>query len=148
MRLPKLVLLAAALGAAACASQPAALVRPHPRPVPHEIRALWVVRGTLRHPDSVKAMVRRAHAAGFNTLIVQVRGTGDAYYDSRWEPRSEALAQQKRSFDPLALVIKEAHARDMTVHAWLNTVYLTSMDRPATDPMHFYNQRPDLLAVP
>ncbi len=139
--------LLASLATGACASRPAPLVRPHPRPAPAEIRALWVVRNTLNHPDSVKAMVQRAHDAGFNTLIVQVRGLGDAFYDSRWEPRSTAVAARK-GYDPLALAIKEAHARGMTVHAWLNTVVLTNMDRPATDPAHFYNQRPDLLAVP
>src|SRR5512146_2242289 len=135
------------LTAAACASQPAPLARPHPRPAPAEVRALWVVRNTLWHPDSVKAMVRRAHDAGFNTLIVQVRGGGDAWYDSRWAPRPDTLRARK-GYDPLALAIREAHKRGMTVHAWLNTVYLASMDRPPTDPAHFYNQHPEVLAVP
>ncbi len=144
--LRKLTLLAA-LAPAACASHPPALVRPHPRPNPQEVRALWVVRYTLNHPDSARAMVRRAQAAGFNTLIVQVRGGGDAFYDSRWEPKFAPVAERK-GYDPLALVIKEAHKRGLAVHAWLNTVFLTSMDRPATDPAHIYNQRPDLLAVP
>ncbi|HEX9105895.1 MAG TPA: family 10 glycosylhydrolase [Longimicrobiales bacterium] len=111
------------------------------------MRALWVVRNTLAHPDSARAMVRRAQAAGFNTLIVQVRGGGDASYDSRWEPKPPAIAQRK-GYDPLALVIGEAHKRGMTVHAWLNTIYLTGMDRPNGDAMHFYNQHPDALAVP
>ena len=135
------------LTAAACASQPAPLARPHPRPAPAEVRALWVVRNTLWHPDSVKAMVRRAHDAGFNTLIVQVRGGGDAWYDSRWEPRPDTLRARK-GYDPLALAIREAHKRGMTVHAWLNTVYLARMDNPPADPAHFYNQHPEALAVP
>ncbi len=132
--------------AAACAPQKPA--RPTPRiPAPAEVRALWVVRNTLNHPDSVKAMVERAHASGFNTLIVQVRGRGDAFYDARWEPRAESLRGGK-DFDPLALTIKEAHKRGITVHAWLNTAYLAGMDRPPTDPQHMYNARPDLMAVP
>ncbi len=144
MRFGALVLTASL---AACASHPAALVRPHPRPAPAEVRALWVVRYTLSKPDSVKAMVRRAHDAGFNTLIVQVRGAGDAWYDSRWEPRPDTLRARPR-FDPLALAIREAHKRGMAVHAWLNTVYLASMDRPPADSGHFYNLHPEVLAVP
>ncbi len=147
MRCAHALVCALSLATAACAGRPAALVRPHPRPAPAEVRALWVVRRTLAHPDSVRAMVPRAHDAGFNTLIVQVRGGGDAWYDSRWEPRPDTL-RARPHFDPLALTIKEAHKRGMAVHAWLNTVYLASMDHPPTDPGHFYNQHPEVLAVP
>ncbi|MCK5650431.1 MAG: hypothetical protein KAJ42_03595, partial [Gemmatimonadetes bacterium] len=35
-----------------------------------EVRAVWVVRTTLTHPDSVRVMVRRVDEAGFNTIIV------------------------------------------------------------------------------
>ncbi|MDP9176051.1 MAG: family 10 glycosylhydrolase [Gemmatimonadota bacterium] len=130
----------------ACA--PRAPEGPTPRiAAPAEVRALWVVRNTLDHPDSVKAMVARAHANGFNTLIVQVRGRGDAFYNARWEPRAPSIVKD-RKFDPLALTIKEAHSRGITVHAWLNTHLLANMDTPPTDPRHIYNTRPDLLAVP
>ena len=43
-----------------------------------EVRALWVVRTTLTSPDKIHKMLESASAAGFNTLIVQVRGRGDA----------------------------------------------------------------------
>jgi uncharacterized lipoprotein YddW (UPF0748 family) len=115
--------------------------------MPAEVRALWVVRTTLDHPDSVKAMVTRAHQNGFNTLIVQVRGRGDAFYNARWEPRAPSIVKD-RKFDPLALTIKEAHRRGIAVHAWLNTHLLANMDTPPTDSRHIYNVRPDLLAVP
>jgi uncharacterized lipoprotein YddW (UPF0748 family) len=83
-----------------------------------EVRALWVVRTTLTSPAAVRTMVGDAWQGGFNTLLVQVRGRGDAYYLSSLEPRAAALADQPRDFDPLALVLEEAHARGMTVHAW------------------------------
>ena len=130
----------------ACAPQQ--IRAPSPRiAAPAEVRALWVVRTTLDHPDSVKAMVTRAHANGFNTLIVQVRGRGDAFYNARWEPRAPSIIKDSR-FDPLALTIKEAHRRGIAVHAWLNTHLLANMDTPPSDPHHIYNLRPDLLAVP
>ena len=57
--------------------------------------------------------MRSAAASGFNTLLVQVRGRGDAYYASRVEPRAEPLASQPSSFDPLATVIALARADEI-----------------------------------
>ncbi len=123
-------------------------VRQAPLPLPDEVHALWVVRTTLVHPDSIRAMVDRAATAGFNTLIVQVRGRGDAYYRSRWEPRPEAVLHQGTDFDPLALVIREAHGRGLGVHAWVNAHLLGGTGSLPSDPLHLIRSRPDLLAVP
>jgi len=106
-----------------------------------------VVRTTLSTPDGVRAMVAEAEAGGFNTLLVQVRGRGDAYYASRWEPPAEGLSDQP-SFDPLALVIREAHQRGMAVHAWVNTYLVWSGPTLPRSPRHMVNAHPDWLAVP
>lgn len=127
---------------------PTASPTPRPTPPPGEVRALWVVRTTLTTPDKIKAMVESAHSNGFNTLIVQVRGRGDAYYRSRWEPRSAALKDQPQSFDPLETTIKEARRRGLKVHAWLNTSLLANLDELPTEPSHVFNARPEWLAVP
>src|SRR6266568_7164699 len=113
-----------------------------------EIRALWVVRNTLTTPEKIHKMIESAAAAGFNTLIVQVRGRGDAYYQSRWEPRAIELKDQPADFDPFALTISEAHQRGMKVHAWLNTSLLANLDALPDDPKHVYNAHPEWLAVP
>ncbi|TVR54053.1 MAG: hypothetical protein EA421_09570 [Gemmatimonadales bacterium] len=113
-----------------------------------EVRALWVVRTALLHPDSARAAVHRAHLAGFNTLLVQVRGRGDAYYQSRWEPRAETLSRQPLDYDPLAVVLEEAHGLGLQVHAWVNTHVVASSLIPPTDPGHLALSRPELLAVP
>src|SRR5258706_196375 len=42
-----------------------------------EVRALWVVRTTLASPAAVETMVKTAQTAGFNTLLIQVRGRAD-----------------------------------------------------------------------
>src|ERR1044072_4655950 len=93
-----------------------------------EVRALWVVRTTLTSPDKIHQLVNAAADNGFNTLIVQVRGRGDAYYNSRVEPRAAELKDQPASFDPLALTITEAHRRGLKVHAWINTNLLANLD--------------------
>jgi len=120
---------------------------PFPEVTP-EVRALWVVRTTLTSPEKIQRMVERAAQSGFNTLIVQVRGRGDAYYNSRWEPRAVELKDQPASFDPLATTITEAHRRGLKVHAWLNTSLLANLDALPADPKHVYNKHPEWLAVP
>ena len=47
---------------------------------PDEIRAMWVLRTSLTTPDRIATLVQAARDHGFNTLFVQVRGRGDAYY--------------------------------------------------------------------
>ena len=128
---------------AACAGTP----RPVIPPGPAEVRAVWVVRHTLTEPESVRAMVRRVAEAGFNTVIVQVRGRGDAYYRSRWEPPPPPLAGRS-GYDALAGTIREAHRRGLRVHAWINTHLVANADTLAQDSSHLVYRRPDLLAVP
>ncbi len=70
-----------------------------------EIRALWVLRGSLTRPDRIDRLVTAAARSGFNTLLLQVRGRGDAYYDSAIEPRGTGVAG---TFDPLAYAIAAA----------------------------------------
>jgi uncharacterized lipoprotein YddW (UPF0748 family) len=85
---------------------------------------------------------------GFNTLIVQVRGRGDAYYRSRREPRAIELKDQPPDFDPLAFTLSEAKQSGLNVHAWINTSLLANLDELPTDPKHVYNRHPEWLAVP
>jgi uncharacterized lipoprotein YddW (UPF0748 family) len=113
-----------------------------------EVRALWVVRTTLTSPEKIHQLVQSAADNGFNTLIVQIRGRGDAYYKSRVEPRAAELKDQPLTFDPLALAIEEAHKRRLKVHGWLNTSLLANLDALPSDPAHVYNKHPEWLAVP
>jgi uncharacterized lipoprotein YddW (UPF0748 family) len=113
-----------------------------------EVRALWVVRTTLTSPEKILSMVKAAKENGFNTLIVQVRGRGDAYYQSRWEPRAVELKEQPTTFDPLAVTIAAAKQEGLKVHAWINTSLLANLDALPADPNHVYNKHPEWLAVP
>jgi len=113
-----------------------------------EVRALWVVRTSLTSVPKIQAMVKAAAENGFNTLIVQVRGRGDAFYRSRREPRAAELKDQPPEFDPLAVTLAEAKPQGLKVHAWLNTSLLANLDALPTDPKHVYNRHPEWLAVP
>lgn len=112
-----------------------------------EVRALWVVRTTLTSKEKIRALVEDAKRSGFNNLIVQVRGRGDAYYESRHEPRPPLLARQPPSFDPLALMLERAHRAGLKVHAWVN-VNLISDAEPAAARTHIAYLHPEWLMVP
>ena len=64
---------------------------------------------------------------GFNTVYVQVRAFGDAYYDSDLYPSGEqfngTIGTEKR-FDALQVMIDCAHERGMSLHAWVNPMRL------------------------
>ena len=138
-----------------CATEPPAVrpaapavAEPPPRPRQFdEVRALWVVRTSLDSPAAVQELVQQAAASGFNTLIVQVRGRGDALYRSLLEPRPEFLSDRPQ-FDPLQTVIEEAHARGLAVHAWVNAHLVWGPEDPPADPSHLVNAHPEWLAVP
>lgn len=58
-----------------------------------------------------------------NTIFFQVKGMGDAFYDSPFEPWSQNITGsrgQDPGYDVLEFLISEAHARHMQFHAWLN----------------------------
>lgn len=111
-----------------------------------EVRALWVVRTTLTTPAAIAAMVQAAKAGGFNTLLVQVRGRGDAYFLSGIEPRPAALASQP-SFDPLAITIARAHEAGLQVHAWINVNLVAGLELPSARE-HVVFRHPEWLMVP
>ena len=112
-----------------------------------EVRALWVTRTTLSSPDKIEQMVRAAQTGGFNTLIVQVRGRGDAYYESALDPRpTELLARP--GFDPLADLLARAKPAGLSVHAWINANLVSSAaDLPASR-QHLIYRHPEWLMVP
>lgn len=95
-----------------------------------EVRGVWVVRTALTSPAEVDQVVDRAGDAGFNTLLVQVRGRGDAFYNSQILPRSVLLNGEAREFDPLGRLLGRAHARGMTVHAWINVLLSANFGQP------------------
>ena len=112
-----------------------------------EVRALWVVRTTLTSPAAIATMVNAAKSGGFNTLLVQVRGRGDAYFQKGLEPRPTSLAAQP-AFDPLATTIARAHEAGLQVHAWINVNLIAgATDLPAARD-HVVYRHPEWLMVP
>jgi uncharacterized lipoprotein YddW (UPF0748 family) len=113
-----------------------------------ETRALWVLRTSLGSPDSIATLVRTAREHGFNTLLVQVRGRGDAYFNGGIEPRAAELQRRPASFDPLATVLASAHAAGLRVHAWVNVNLISSAADLPIAPSHIVHRHPEWLMVP
>jgi uncharacterized lipoprotein YddW (UPF0748 family) len=109
---------------------------------------LWVTRSTLTSAVAITRMVQAAHANGFNTLLVQVRGRGDAYYASRLEPRAQALGGQPSTFDPLRQTIDEARRVGLRVHAWICIGLVSSAVDLPRSRAHVVYRHPDWLMVP
>lgn len=113
-----------------------------------EIRALWVLRTSLATPAGIEALVRSARANGFNTLLVQVRARGDAFFAGGLEPRGAELQRQAPTFDPLASVLAAAHAAGLQVHAWVNVNLVASAAELPIAREHLVHRHPEWLMVP
>ncbi len=116
---------------------------PHHSP---EMRGLWVVRTSILSPEAIAKVVSAATSHHFNALFVQVRGRGDAFYQSALEPRAEELQNAPAGFDPLAEAVRQGHAAGLQVHAWLNTCYVWGAGRRPVAASHVVNSHPDWLA--
>ncbi|MDT8339916.1 MAG: family 10 glycosylhydrolase [Longimicrobiales bacterium] len=113
-----------------------------------EVRGVWVVRTTLTDPQAIRRMVQETQEAGLNTLLVQVRGRADAFYRSALEPPAAQLIGAAPGFDPLALVLEEAAARGLAVHAWVVAQLVWGLAPLPEAPDHLANAHPEWLAVP
>jgi len=99
-----------------------------------EMRAVWVasVFG-LDWPQGVYNVAAQKQqyinyldkfkAMNINAIYFQVKGMGDAFYNSSYEPWSSAITGVRGAdpgYDVLKFMIDEAHARDIEFHAWMN----------------------------
>src|SRR5439155_6925205 len=79
----------------------------------------------IKSAAQIEKLVTDAKRANVNTLIVQVRKRGDAYFNKSIEPRASDI-QGPIDFDPLDYLLRLAHSSTprIEVHAWVN-VYFT-----------------------
>lgn len=64
---------------------------------------------------------------GMNTVIVQVRPNGDSMYPSEYYTMSKYVVGsygRSATYDPFAIIIELAHARSLSVQAWINPLRL------------------------
>ena len=96
------------------------------------VKALWVVRDYMVSPEKIDDIIKFAEENYYNHLFVQIRGRGDAYYNSKLVPRSHLLKDS--DFDPLDYIIWKARGTQIRIHAWFNVYYLwSSPQKPPQD---------------
>jgi uncharacterized lipoprotein YddW (UPF0748 family) len=136
---------------------------PAPPEVAREFRAIWVATvdnidwpsrrdlPTAEQQRELIAILDRAKALHMNALVFQVRPAADAMYPSTLEPWSVYLtgAQGRApspAWDPLAFVVREAHARGLELHAWFNPYRARHpSDKSPLDPTHLAVTRPAVV---
>jgi len=107
------------------------------------IRAIWVTRWDYKSPTDIARVMDNCKAAGFNTVLFQVRGNGTVFYRSKIEPWADELGGRDPGFDPLAVATREAHRRGLSLHAWINVVPGWRGDKPPTNPRQLYLAHPE-----
>ncbi len=108
-----------------------------------EVKGLWVVRESMTSKAEIDAALLFARDSGFNHVFIQVRGRGDAYYQSMLVPRATYIRDRK--LDPLGYAIERGHGLGLNIHAWVTTYLLWSARRPPNSPTHVYNLHPEWL---
>ncbi|MFQ6673796.1 MAG: glycoside hydrolase family 10 protein [Fidelibacterota bacterium] len=104
-------------------------------------RALWVVRGSMTSPAEIDRSLRFAKENGFNHLFVQVRGRGDAFYNSQVVPKARPIRES--NFDPLDYAVRKGHELGLSIHAWLNVYLIWSSEWLPEIDTHILNRYPE-----
>lgn len=134
-----------------------------PPPVMREFRAAWVATvanidwpskpglSTEEQQKEILSTLDTAKRMNLNAIVLQVRTTGDAFYDSNLEPWSYYLTGQQGKapepfYDPLKFWIDESHRRGLELHAWLNPYRTRIAGSPVVEsPTHLAKTHPELV---
>ena len=123
---------------AAADSTPEPSADPNPALPAGEWRAVWVsylewAAMDFSTEDAFRARVVQlldnCTGLGLNTVLAQVRPFGDALYRSSlfpWSHLCTGVQGQDPGFDPLDVLLQEAHTRGISVEAWVNPYRLRS----------------------
>lgn len=109
---------------------------------PQPYRAVWLSYLEWQTVDfssqdsftqDISSMLDNCAALGATVVIAHVRPFGDALYPSRLFPFSHlctGVQGKSPGFDPLAVLVREAHARGLEAEAWINPYRLQSSGMP------------------
>ncbi|MDD6034975.1 MAG: family 10 glycosylhydrolase [Lachnospiraceae bacterium] len=109
-----------------------------------EFRAVWIAYLEFKSTGYTKeefqthieTMFNEVCAMNMNAVVVHVRPFGDAMYRSDYFPWSRYVSGvqgKDPGFDPLEIMVEEAHARGLEFHAWINPYRITSSSTNVLD---------------
>ncbi len=128
-----------------------------PPEIPREFRGTWVASvynlnwpskaglSAAQQKAELRAILDRAVSLHLNAILLQVRPSCDALYDSKIEPWSAFLTGkmgQSPGYDPLEWAIGEAHSRGLELHAWINPFRALPSANAAAAPTHVTRAHP------
>ena len=104
-----------------------------------EMRAAWIATvsnidmkagmSKTKYTQWVQSTLDKLKANNFNTVIFQVKPLNDALYPSKLAPWSSYITGKTQGtnpgFDPLQIMLDEAHKRGLELHAWVNPYRVT-----------------------
>ncbi len=123
-----------------------------------EMRGVWIASiSNLDWPSSNKLTVKEQKEEvvsildfyekhHFNCVFLQVRPSADVLFRSKLEPWSKSLSGKqgvKPKYDPLKFWIKEAHKRNLELHAWINPYRVANSDKELLSKKHPAIKNPD-----
>jgi len=101
--------------------------------------ALWIVRHNISTPEKIDELLNTIKDSDIKNLFVQVRGRGDAYYDSKYEPRAFDVAED---FDPLKYLLEKTSKSDIKIHAWVNVSFVLNAEDYPPNEKHILAKHP------
>lgn len=146
---------------AAADSTPEPPADPDPALPAGEWRAVWVsylewAAMDFSTEDAFRAgvvqLLDNCTGLGLNTVLAQVRPFGDALYRSTlfpWSHLCTGVQGQDPGFDPLDVLLTEAHARGLSLEAWVNPYRLRSSASmpPAIAESSLLNTHPEWVCT-
>ena len=111
------------------ASQPAATPQAEPA---EEIRAMWIsykewetmdFSSEAAFTEQAARLMANSAELGMNRVLVQVRPFADAIYPSElfpWSDLCTGTQGQDPGYDPLAILVEQAHSAGLAIEAWVN----------------------------
>lgn len=133
-----------------------------PPPVRREFRAAWIAtvynldwpsKPGLSPAAQRRELIRildRAVELRLNAVILQVRPSSDALYNSRLEPWASWLSGTMGKppdpfYDPLEFAVTEAHRRGLELHAWFNPFRALPNAKDGASAKHVSKTHPDWI---
>lgn len=102
--------------------------------------AVWVVRNALQSAASWTATLNAVERTGCRRMYLQISGRWDAYFPSQVFPRPQSASWPQEWSDPTGAAIRQARARGIEVHLWVNALLAWSAARAPADPDHVFRR--------
>ena len=119
-----------------------------------EFRAVWIAYYDFDKSKNyskedftsyIQEMFDNVKNMGMNAVMVHVRPFGDAMYKSKYYPWSYyASGEQGKDpgYDPLQIMVEQAHAKKLQIHAWINPYRVSTTWNYGTDVTKLSKKNP------